>query len=82
MKINLRVEYVSGEAIEASATAPDLVAFEDKFSLSVTKLESEMKFTHLVWLAWTSLHRSKKVSQDFEAWLETVASVGPSETPK
>jgi hypothetical protein len=82
MKINLRVEYVSGESLDVSATAPDLVAFEDKFNLSVTKLESEMKFTHLVWLAWTSLNRQKLVVKEFDSWLADVASVGPTETPK
>ncbi len=82
MKINLRVEYVSGESLDVSATAPDLVAFEDKFNLSVTKLESEMKFTHLVWLAWTSLNRQKLVSKEFDSWLADVASVGPTDTPK
>ncbi len=82
MKINLRVEYVSGESLDVSATAPDLVAFEDKFNLSVTKLESEMKFTHLVWLAWTSLNRQKIVVKEFDSWLADVASVGPTDTPK
>jgi hypothetical protein len=82
MKINLRVEFVSGESQEVSATAPDLVAFEDKFNLSVTKLESEMKFTHLVWLAWTSLSRQKLTSKEFDAWLADVASVGPEASPK
>jgi hypothetical protein len=82
MKINLRIEFVSGESQEVSATAPDLVAFEDKFNLSVTKLESEMKFTHLVWLAWTSLSRQKLTSKEFDAWLADVASVGPEASPK
>jgi len=82
MKINLRVEFVSGESQEVSATAPDLVAFEDKFNLSVTKLESEMKFTHLVWLAWTALSRQKLTSKEFDAWLADVASVGPESSPK
>lgn len=82
MKINLRIEFVSGESQEVSATAPDLVAFEDKFNLSVTKLESEMKFTHLVWLAWTSLNRQKLTTKEFDAWLADVASVGPESSPK
>lgn len=82
MKINLRVDFVSGETTDVSATAPDLVAFEDKFNISVTKLESEMKFTHLVWLAWTSLNRQKLTSKEFDAWLADVASVGAADTPK
>lgn len=82
MKLNLRIEYVTGEAVDVSATAPDLVAFEEKFNLSVTKLESDLKITHLIWLAWTSLTRQKLVSKEFDAWLLDVSSVGPTDTPK
>lgn len=78
MKINLRIEYSSGEAVEASATAPDLVAFEDKFNLSVTKLEAEMKVTHLLWIAWHSLFRKKITDKEFDVWVEFVESIEPS----
>jgi hypothetical protein len=79
LKINLRIEYASGEAVEASATAPDLVAFENKFDLSVTKLEDEMKVTHLLWLAWHALSRKKVTDKDFETWVEFVESIEPSD---
>lgn len=83
MKINLRIEFQSGEAKEVTASAPDLVAFEDKFNLSVTKLDTEMKFTHLLFLAWHSLHRTKQTELQFDAWVELVESAGASQiSPK
>jgi hypothetical protein len=83
MKINLRVEYLSGEVKEVTASAADLVAFEDKYNLSVTKLESEMKFTHLLYLAWHSLYRTKQTDKEFTDWVELVDSAGaPVQDPK
>jgi len=83
LKINLRIEYTSGEPVEISATAPDLVAFEDKFNLSVTKLETEMKVTHLLWLAWHYLSRKKLTDKEFDTWVEFVETIEPSDiSPK
>ena len=78
MKINLRVEFISGEVKEVTASAADLVAFEDKFNLSIVKLESEMRITHLIYLAWHSLYRTKQTDKDFDAWVELVETVGSS----
>lgn len=80
MRINLRVEYTNGEAKEITCSAKDLVAFEDKFNRSVAKLESEFKFTDLVWLAWQSEHRRKETKKDFDAWLDDIEVVTPSDT--
>lgn len=79
MKINLRVEFTSGESKEVTASAKDLVAFEDKFNRSVAKLESEFKFTDLVWLAWQSEQRRKETKKDFDSWLDDIESVTPSD---
>lgn len=80
MKINLRVEFTSGESKEITCSAKDLVAFEDKFNRSVAKLESEFKFTDLVWLAWQSEQRRKETKKDFDSWLDDIESVVPSDT--
>jgi hypothetical protein len=56
------------------------VAFEREFDISVSALGSDTKFSHLLWLAWTSEKRRKETSKDFEAWLEEVEMVGGSET--
>jgi hypothetical protein len=79
LKINLRIEYNdSSEAKEITCSASDLIAFETKFNLSVTKLGEETKLTHLLYLAWHSENRRKATTLDFDTWVETVATVGAS----
>jgi hypothetical protein len=80
MRINLRVEFLSGEAKEVVCSAADLVKFEEKYNLSVTRLESEMRLTHLLFLAYSSLFRQKLTKDSFDDWVETVSTVLPSET--
>jgi hypothetical protein len=78
MRINLEIEQVDGTKLEVTASAIDLVKFEEKYDISVSRLDKEMKLTHLLFLAHTSLQRQKKTALDFDAWLETVESVGAS----
>jgi hypothetical protein len=78
MRINLEIEQVDGTKQEVTASAIDLVKFEEKYDISVSKLDKEMKLTHLLFLAHTSLKRQNKTALDFDAWLETVESVGAS----
>ncbi len=82
MKINLRIEYLSGESKEIVCSASDLVKFEEKFNLSISKLDEDMKFTHLLFLAWSSESRNKQTEKDFDAWVELVSSVGAGSDPK
>lgn len=79
MKINLRIEFLSGESKEISCSAADLVKFETKYDLSVTVLEKNLKFTHLCFLAWTAESRTKATNLDFDAWMDTISSVGASD---
>ena len=80
MRINLRVEFTEGEPKDVICSAPDLVAFEDKFDRSVAKLEAEFRLTDLLFLAWHAENRKKQTKKDFDAWLEDVESIGVSET--
>ena len=79
MKINLRVEFTDGSNEDVVCGARDLVAFEDKYQRSVARFEQEMKLTDLLFLAWHSLHRQKKTAKDFDAWLDDVDAIEPSE---
>lgn len=79
MKINLRVEFNSGEAKEITCSAADLVAFETKFDLSITTLDSNVKYTHLMFLAWASEKRTKSTTKEFDVWIQDVATVGASD---
>jgi hypothetical protein len=79
MKINLRILFLDGNTKEITCSASDLVKFEDKFNISVSKIQDEVRITHLLFLAWSSEKRNKATGLDFEAWTEIVESVGASE---
>ncbi len=79
MKINLRIEFVSGEEKEITCSASDMVRFETKFDQSVAVLESNPKLTHLLFLAWASENRTKGTTKEFDVWIDDVANVKPSE---
>ena len=79
MRIFLEVEYATGEKIDVAASAVDLMKFEEKFELSIIKLEKEVKLTHLMFLAWASLSRQKLVKLEFDEWAATVESIGLSD---
>lgn len=79
MRIFLEVEYFSGEKVEVTASAIDLMRFEEKFNLSIVRLDKEIKLSHLLFLAWTSLERTKVTKLGFDAWAETVATIGLSD---
>jgi hypothetical protein len=80
MKINLRIEYLDGNAKDVLCTAADLVKFETKFDLSVTELEKKTKFTHLLFLAWASETRTKATALVFDEWVETISSITASDS--
>lgn len=79
MRINLRVEYSNGKQEDVRCSAKDLVAFEDKYQRSVARLEHEMKLTDLLFIAWHSLNRQGLTKKDFDAWLDDVESITPSD---
>ena len=75
MKINLRIEFVSGESKEITAIAGDMVTFEREFEISIASLEKEAKLTHLLYLAWASEHRRKETAKEFSDWVYDVAGI-------
>jgi hypothetical protein len=79
LKINLRIEFPSGESKEVVCSASDLVKLESKFDISIASLESNPKFTHLCFLAWASETRTKGTDKDFDSWMDGIASVGGSD---
>lgn len=80
MRINLRIKYAADEkAKEIVCSASDLVAFEEKYSRSVAKLQSEFRLTDLMFLAWRSETRTKGTAKDFEPWLDDIDTVEVSD---
>jgi hypothetical protein len=81
MKITLRIEFTDGTTKDVLVSAPDLVAFEDKFDVSIVKLE-EPRMGWLLFLAWHSEQRRKQTDKGYDEWLDLVASIGETEDPK
>ena len=75
IRFKIRVVSVGGATAEATAGPPDLIAFERAYERSVIKLQSEMKFEDLAYLAWHALKRAGQVSADFDAWLDDLADL-------
>lgn len=80
MKINLQVTYEDGTKKLVVCNAADLVAFEDKYEVSISAIGAETKLSHLLFLAWHSEKRTGSTKDDFQKWLETVSSVGDSDS--
>lgn len=75
MKLNLQINYKDETEKTVEATARDFVAFEEKFDMSITRLEKEAKLTHFFFMAWNVEKRSKSTDLAFEDWLDSIESV-------
>lgn len=82
MKLNLQVTYTDSTVKEISAVAKDFVAFEEKFNMSITRLDKEAKLTHFFFMAWNVEKRTGATTLGFDAWLDNVESVEVSEAKK
>jgi hypothetical protein len=80
VKINLDITFTDGVKKLITCNAADMVAFEDKFDISVAKLSGEPRIGWMFFLAWHSEKRTKQTELDFDKWLETVEQVGASDT--
>ncbi len=81
MKLTLRIEFADGTTKDVLVSAADMVAFEDKFNVSIAKLD-DPRIGWLLFLAWHSEQRRKQTTLAYEAWLDSVESVGATEDPK
>ena len=79
---DLRVIFIDGSEKVVTAIAADLVAFETKFDLSVARLQSEVRLTHLFFIAWHVLKRTGETKDEFEKWIESVNIVTEAEAKK
>lgn len=75
MKLNLLITYKDKTEKPVEATARDFVAFEEKFDMSITRLEKEAKLTHFFFMAWSVESRNKDTNLDFDKWLDEIESV-------
>lgn len=77
--IELNVTFLDGSSRQVSAVAADLIAFEQKFDISIVSLQKEIRLTHLFFLAWHALKRAGDTTDEFEKWCETVSIVGEAQ---
>jgi hypothetical protein len=81
MKLTLRIEFSDGTHKDIIVSAADMVAFEDKFNISISKLD-DPRIGWLLFLAWHSEKRSKATDKTYEEWLELVETIGQTDDPK
>ena len=79
MRMLLKVNFAGGVSREAVITASDIVRTEDKYELSIERLE---RYSHLCYLAWCSDTRTKQTGKDFDEWLLDVEHVEAVDDPK
>ena len=82
MKINLQITFNTGETKEIVANAADMVAFEDKYQVSVSTLSTDPRMSYMFFLAWHAQKRAGDTKDSFEKWLETIEMVGGGQDPK
>jgi len=76
MKVALHVDYSDGSGVDVIATAPDLIAFERQFDKPFTIFAESMRLEYVLWLGWHALKRQQLTTLEFDPWIETVGSVG------
>jgi hypothetical protein len=81
MKLTLRIEFTDGTHKDIIVSAADMVAFEDKFNISISKLD-DPRIGWLLFLAWHSESRRKATDKTYEDWLDLVETVGATPDPK
>ena len=81
MKITLQLTFLDGSTHDVLVSAADMVAFEDKFDLSIARLD-EARISWLLFLAWHSEKRRKATDKPYEEWIDLVETIGANEDPK
>lgn len=82
MNFTLAIHYLGkDEPKVVNGIAADIVAFETKFDISMSRLQKDVKLTHLMFLAYAVEKRTGATTDEFEKWLETVEIV-TADSPK
>ena len=81
MKMTLQILFLDGSTADVLVSAADMVAFEDKYDLSIARLD-EARIGWLLFLAWHSEKRRKQTDKPYEEWVDLVETIGASTDPK
>jgi hypothetical protein len=84
MKLNLQVQFTDkpNEVKQVVCNPSDMIKLETKFDISIASLETNLKVTHLLFLAWASETRTKATTESFEEWVDTIESISPADEQK
>jgi hypothetical protein len=84
MKLNLQIQFTDtpNEKKDIVCGPSDMIKLETKYDISIASLESNIKITHLLFLAWASETRTKATTLSFEEWVDTIESVSPADEQK
>jgi hypothetical protein len=84
MKLNLQIQFTDkpNEVKQIVCGPSDMIKLETKFDISIASLESNIKITHLLFLAWASETRTKATTASFEEWVDLIESVSPADEQK
>jgi hypothetical protein len=76
MNFTLDIHYIGNDKPKTvNGIAADIVAFETKFDMSMSRLQKDVKLTHLMFLAYSVEKRTGATTDEFEKWLESVEIV-------
>ena len=82
MKLELVIQYADGTEKTVTVKAVDIVAFEQHFDMSMSRLEKEIRMTHLFFMAHQAQKRTGETKDDFDKWLDGVDNVVMGEQKK
>jgi hypothetical protein len=83
MQIPFTVEFVDGNKETVVCGTPDFIAFEERFNLAVTTIQSDPRLTYLSYIVWNSMRRNKKTDKTFEQFVESLENIsGDDVDPK
>jgi hypothetical protein len=80
--IVLKIDFIDGTSKNVSTVAADLIAFEERFDMSIAGLQNSIRMTHLFFIAWHVSKRTGETKDEFEKWVESVNMVSVGEAKK
>jgi hypothetical protein len=80
--IVLKIDFIDGTSKDVSTVAADLIAFEERFDMSIAGLQNNIRMTHLFFIAWNVCKRTGETKDEFEKWVESVNMVSVGEAKK
>jgi hypothetical protein len=86
MKLQITIEYQSGNAETYTAQPPEFAKWENKTGFIVSQMQDKIGISDLLFLAYHAMKRQSggKPVKPFDVWCDTVTEVkvGDEESPK